>query len=173
MAPPDPRSPLVEAHDIPDLGAQRSALDAVLAREGQDLIPLMQAIQRQFGFLPRNVLALVSAETGIPLARFYGVATFYSSFFLQPRGRRVLRVCRGTACHVRGAQRIIDELARRLGIEPGGTTDDMELTLESVACLGCCSLAPVMTVDGEIHARLDQQQALALASASPGGDADS
>ena len=153
----------IEAHQL--------ALGAIIEQEGGDLVPILQAVQRELGWLPRAVLEQVATRTGIPIARIWGVATFYAGFHLEPRGRTIVRVCQGTACHVRGARRIGDTLARHLGVPAGGgTTADLGHTLERVACLGCCSLAPVIAIDGDIHGKLDQCEALALVARAPGGE---
>ncbi len=117
------------------------------ARAG-DLIPLLQRIQDAYGYLPPEVLQEVSGRTGIPTSRMYGVITFYSQFHLEPRGRHTVRACRGTACHVRGAGRVIQSAEDHLGIGDGETSRDMQFSFETVACLGACALAPVVVVDG-------------------------
>lgn len=149
------------AQEMTELDTHFAWLDEVLSRHGEDLVALLQEIQHHFGQMRPDVLTALAARSGIPLARIFGVATFYGSFSLKRRGRVVIRVCKGTACHVRGAGRITDAVARRLEIAPGDTTADLAFTLETVACLGCCSLAPVMTVGSDTHARLDRQRAVA------------
>jgi len=119
-----------------------------------DLIPLLQDIQNEYGFLPRPVLMELSRLSGIPASRIYGVATFYEQFHLEPRGRHTIKCCRGTACHVRGGPEIIDALKRLLAVDDGGTTDDLRFTFETVACLGTCFLAPVIMVDGDYYGEL-------------------
>ncbi|HOM98159.1 MAG: NADH-quinone oxidoreductase subunit NuoE [Acetomicrobium sp.] len=118
------------------------------------LIPILQEMQKEFGYLPEEALLTVSKELKIPKAEVYGVATFYAQFHLKPRGRHVIRVCRGTACHVRGSLQILEKVKQMLGIEENETTDDLRFTLEPVACLGACGLAPVMMVDEDTHGRL-------------------
>lgn len=118
------------------------------------VIPILQRVQDACGYLPREVLAYVSKKTLIPLTQLYGVATFYAQFHLKPRGRHIVRVCRGTACHVRGSLAILDKIKTVLDVEENGTTDDLRYTLEPVACLGACGLAPVMMVNDETHGRL-------------------
>jgi len=119
-----------------------------------DLIPLLQAIQKGYGYLPKPILMEMSRRTGIEASRIYGVATFYEQFYLEPHGRHTVRCCRGTACHVKGGPKIIKTVRQALGIEPGETTEDMEFTFETVACLGACALAPVMIVDGTYHGKM-------------------
>ncbi|HDP70554.1 MAG TPA: NADH-quinone oxidoreductase subunit NuoE [Actinobacteria bacterium] len=122
-------------------------------------IPLLQEIQERFGYLSEEVLDYVSEATGIPLSQLYGVATFYSQFSLIPVGKNVISVCHGTACHVSGAKKVTEALANELGIEENGTTHDRQFTLRSVACLGACSLAPVMRINNETYGRLTPNEA--------------
>lgn len=119
--------------------------------EHSDLIPLLQELQELYGYLPRRVLELVSEDTGIPLSRAVGVVTFYEQFSLTPRGRHIIRACRGTACHVRGASGIASAIEEHLGISEGETTEDMLFTLYTVACLGTCFLAPVIMIDQDYY----------------------
>jgi NADH-quinone oxidoreductase subunit E len=112
------------------------------------LIALLQAIQMQHGYLPEDALRMVAEETGRSLVDIYGAATFYRSFTLQPRGRHLICACLGTACHVRGAPRVVEEFERQLGVKAGETTADNEFTLETVNCLGACALGPIVVVDG-------------------------
>lgn len=119
-----------------------------------DLIPLLQEIQKAYGYLPKPILMEMSRRTGIEASGIYGVATFYEQFYLEPHGRHTVRCCRGTACHVKGGPKIIKTVRQALGIEPGETTEDMEFTFETVACLGACALAPVMIVDGTYHGKM-------------------
>ena len=120
-----------------------------------ELIPLLQSAQDHFGYIPRRAISYISSVTGIPESDVYGVITFYSQFRLQPMGKYLIRACAGTACHVSGAKTIIDTLQDELGIEVGDTTEDGLFTLNTVACIGCCSLAPVIMVNDETHGRLD------------------
>ena len=112
------------------------------------LIAILQDIQARYGYLPADALKAVAEKTGRPLVDIYGVATFYRSFSLQPRGKHVCSVCLGTACHVRGGPAVAEELQRELGVHPGETTSDREFTLETVNCLGACALGPIVVVDG-------------------------
>lgn len=134
-------------------------LDELLADLGSKkgtLIPILQKAQDIFGYLPREALVRISEKTGIPISQIFGVVTFYAQFHLEPRGRNIIRSCQGTACHVRGAKAIMQELVKCLGLKTGEvTTDDLRFTLESVACIGCCGLAPVIMVNDETHGRLD------------------
>ncbi|MHC4156120.1 MAG: NADH-quinone oxidoreductase subunit NuoE family protein [Planctomycetota bacterium] len=123
-----------------------------------DLIPILQKIQTAYGYLPPDVLMAVSERTGIAASRIYGVATFYEQFHLEPHGRHTVRCCRGTACHVKGGRDMIRAIRRILGVEEGETTEDMEFTFETVACLGACALAPVMLVDGVYYGKMTSRK---------------
>jgi NADH:ubiquinone oxidoreductase subunit E len=133
-------------------------LDHIIGEEyGNDkenLIMILQAIQRRYNYLPQPAVAYLAAKLDLPLSKIYGVATFYSTFSLEPRGRHIISVCLGTACHVRGAERIRERIHETLCIADGQTTPDMRFTLESVRCIGCCSLGPVIKVDEDMHARI-------------------
>jgi NADH-quinone oxidoreductase subunit E len=122
--------------------------------EPGELIPLLQSAQDHFGYIPRRAIKYISTVTNVPEATIYGVITFYSQFRLQPMGKNMIRLCVGTACHVARAQILVDTIQDELGIEAGGTTADGIFTLFTVACLGCCSLAPVMMVNDETYGRL-------------------
>ncbi|MCJ7544535.1 MAG: NAD(P)H-dependent oxidoreductase subunit E [Phycisphaerae bacterium] len=118
------------------------------------LVMLLQETQQRYGYLPREVLKAISREIGVPLARLYGLATFYRSFSLTPRGKHEVCVCTGTACHVRGAATMLEHLQRRLAVTSGGTTADGEFTLVTVNCLGACALGPVLVLDGKYHGKV-------------------
>jgi len=122
--------------------------------EEGDLIPILQQAQERFGYLPREAMQRIARFLRLPESAIYGVATFYAQFKLTPTGRRMVRVCQGTACHVRGGARILREVEKRLGIKPGETTENMEYTLESIACFGSCALAPVMVIDKNVYGRM-------------------
>lgn len=126
------------------------------------LIPLLQGAQEIYGYLPKEVMQKISAELKIPFSKTFGVATFYAQFHLKPRGRNIIRVCQGTACHVRGAARIFDSVSGRLGVGRNETTPDLRYTLETVACLGACGLAPVMMVNDDTHGRLTPERAAGI-----------
>jgi len=113
------------------------------------LVSILQDTQAEFGYLPREVLAEISTCLDIPMTRVYSVATFFKSFSLKPRGRHQIHVCMGTACHVRGASRILDTLERETGIKPGETDDALKYSLETVNCVGACALGPIVIVDGK------------------------
>jgi len=154
----------------------------VESRNGQfgGLIGILQAIQAEYGYLPETALRVVSRLTGRPLVDVYGLATFYRAFSMVPRGKHVISVCQGTACHIRGAARPLEELQRQLGIKGGQTTPDGQFYLETVNCLGACALGPVVVVDGTYYPRVDNTKvrrildqvrrnrpAIAAAAASP------
>ena len=126
------------------------------------LIGILQDIQANFNYLPREALVRVSERLEIPISQVFGVATFFKAFSLKPRGRHQINVCLGTACHVRGGARILGKLERDLEIEAGGTTEDLRFTLESVRCLGCCSLGPVVVIDNDTYGRLNQERVTKL-----------
>ncbi len=121
--------------------------------EKKALISILQDIQAEYSYLPQEALRFVSESMGIPLIDIIDVATFYRAFSLEPRGKHLVTVCMGTACHVRGGPKILEEFERILSINAGETTEDGEFTLETVACLGCCAIGPVVVVDGDYHAQ--------------------
>ncbi|MHC4727719.1 MAG: NADH-quinone oxidoreductase subunit NuoE [Planctomycetota bacterium] len=129
-------------------------LTSIPNADPNDLIPILQEVQKAYGYLPKPILMEVSERTGIPASRIYGVATFYEQFYLEPRGRHTVKCCRGTACHVRGGPDIIKAIEQALGIEQNQTTDDMRYTFETVACLGTCFLAPVIMVNNDYYGHL-------------------
>ena len=122
------------------------------------LIPVLQETQKVYGYLPRAALVVIAEATRNDVSQVYGVATFYAQFRLTPVGKHLIRVCHGTACHVSGATRVTEVCEEELDIEDGETSSDLKFTLESVACLGCCSLAPVMTVDENTYGRLTDRE---------------
>lgn len=146
------------------------AFDAILhtyqtadaAQQRAELIPILQKLQDEYGYLPQDVLARLAEKMGVFVSDIMGVVTFYSQFRLQPVGKNVVKICFGTACHVLGAQQIADSICRELDIKLGETTADNVFTVESVACLGCCSLAPVLTLNDETHGRLTPETAQAI-----------
>jgi NADH:ubiquinone oxidoreductase subunit E len=133
-------------------------LDEHKSSEG-NLITLLQDIQSEFGYVPEEAVTWFSKELDIPLSRFYGVSTFYSQFHLKPRGKNIITACCGTACHVRGAERLISAALRELKLnEEQDTTEDGEITLEKVACLGTCSMAPVMIINHKMQAKMTPEK---------------
>ncbi len=119
------------------------------------LIPVLQEIQKEFNYLPEEALDAVSEKLGVPLNQVFSVATFYNAFSLDPKGKFVIQVCMGTACHVRNAPKIVSELERLIGINKGETSADNLFTLETVNCLGACALGPVMTINGKYFGHLE------------------
>jgi NADH-quinone oxidoreductase E subunit len=131
--------------------------DAILARyESQpaNLIPVLQEIQDEFNYLPKDELKAVADRLQVPLTQVYSVATFFKMFSLEPKGRHQIRVCLGTACHLRGGQRLVETVARRLGVEVNHATEDLQFSLETVGCLGSCAQAPLMMVDDKYFGRM-------------------
>jgi NADH:ubiquinone oxidoreductase subunit E len=120
----------------------------------EELIPILQATQQVFGYLPASAMQEIAKFLDTSVNTIYGVATFYARFKLTPQGKKVIRVCRGTACHVRGSGKVLTELETVLGIKAGETTADMEYSLETVACIGACALAPTMTIDNETFSKM-------------------
>lgn len=144
---------------------EKVQIDAILARyQGKkgSLIPILQEVQALYNYLPKDALEYIAASTGTPIAQIYGVVTFYSQFHLNPRGRNIIRVCQGTACHVRGGKVILQTIEKELGIKAGHTTEDLRFTLETVACIGACGLAPVMQVNEDTHGRLTPDKLSAI-----------
>jgi NADH-quinone oxidoreductase subunit E len=136
-----------------DLGPLDKILEEFKGQKGA-VIPILQRAQDAYGYLPKEILAAISKKTGIPISRLYGVATFYAQFHLTRRGRHIVRVCDGTACHVRGAAKNVEALEKSLDIKAGETSPDYKCTLEIVYCLGSCGLAPVAVVDDRVHGQL-------------------
>jgi len=134
--------------------AVASKVDEIIDRHNKDdsqLIQILLEIQREYNWLPKEALLWLSERLGVSINRIYQIATFYKAFSLVPRGRHLVRVCTGTACHVRGAMRLSDRASQLLNIGPGETTKDMRFSFETVNCLGCCALGPVIVIDGEYH----------------------
>jgi NADH:ubiquinone oxidoreductase subunit E len=142
--------------EVIDLAPLKGVLEEYKTQRGA-VIPVLQKAQEIYGWLPREVLEEISREMNFPLSRIYGVVTFYSQFYLSRRGRHIVRQCDGTACHVRGAARIIDVVENHLGIQAGETTPDYRVTYEVVYCLGSCGLAPVAMVDDKVVGHLVPQ----------------
>ena len=136
----------------------RSMLDQLNVSPSANLISVLQDVQERFGYLPPWALQEIGRRMKTPLSRIYGVVSFYAQFYTRPRGRHTIRCCRGTACHVRGAQRVIDMVRRTLGIDEGQTTPDMQFYLETIACLGTCFLAPTMMIDNQYFGKLTPQR---------------
>ncbi|MBI5443631.1 MAG: NADH-quinone oxidoreductase subunit NuoE [Deltaproteobacteria bacterium] len=141
-------------------------VEEIVARHGakaEMAIPILQEVQAEFRHIPAEAIERIAERTEMSESQLYGVATFYSQFRLEPSGKRVIKVCHGTACHVGGSEGLTEAIEQRLGIKIGQTTSDMEYTLTSVACVGCCSLAPVVMVEGDkTYGRLDRKKAVAV-----------
>lgn len=141
-----------------DYRALDDLIETDFHNDPENLIMILQAVQRRYSYLPEPVLRYVSAKLNVPVSRIYGIATFYAMFSLEPKGRNVVSVCTGTACHVRGAERLKDKFEEHLGITAGQTTRDMRFTLETVRCIGCCSLGPVVNVNAKTYARTEPDE---------------
>ena len=141
----------------------------ILDRHGRNpakLIPILQAVQDAYRYLPREILAFVATSLDLPPARVYGVATFYAHFTLEPKGKHVVRICDGTACHVKGSMAICEALRERLKLAEGmETTPDLLFTVETVSCLGACGLAPVMVIGDKVYGQVTPAKAMAAIDA--------
>ncbi len=140
---------------------ESSEIDKIIKQYGKKestILAILQDIQTREKYLPKEVLEQVSQKMHIPMTDIFRIATFYNALSIKPRGRHKIDVCLGTACHVRGGTKIIDKLSRDLGVQVGETTKDKRFTLESVRCVGCCSLGPVVVVDGNVFGRLTQEK---------------
>lgn len=140
-------------------------VDGMIDRLGTDAtkaIPILQAVQEEFRYVPLEVMERIAERTEMTEAQLYGVATFYTQFRLTPVGERIVKVCHGTACHVGGAGGLTESLESRLGVKTGENTPDMKYTLAKVACVGCCSLAPVVMVDEKTYGKLDRKKAAGI-----------
>jgi NADH-quinone oxidoreductase subunit E len=150
----------------PTAGRKYEKVLQILDRNRRDrsrLVPILQEVQEEYRYLPEEVMTLVATTLGLPPAKVYGVATFYSHFALAPKGKHVIRVCDGTACHVKGSQELVDALRARLDLGgPCSTTPDMLFTLETVSCLGACGLAPAMVVNEAVHGQVGAAAACAI-----------
>lgn len=122
--------------------------------ERSELIPILQRVQEKLGYLPKEAMSQIARFLDVPESTVYGVTTFYPHFKLVPTGRTVIRVCRGNACHARGGKRILKEVEKKLGIAPGESTEDLEYALESVPCLGLCSISPVVVIGKDTHGHM-------------------
>ncbi len=135
----------------------RRVLSSYKGRRG-DLIPILQAVQANFGRLPEEAMLKIARFIGIPESEVYAVATFYTQFRLTPLGRKHVTACRGTACHIRGAPQILQEIEKAVGIKEGEVTSDLEYSLETVACIGCCALAPCIRINRDVHGELTPER---------------
>jgi len=133
-------------------------IEEEFSNDQENLIMIIQAIQRRYNYLPRLALTYLSTKIGVPLSQIYGVATFYSTFSLEPRGRNIISICLGTACHVRGGERVRERIVDALDIGDRETTEDQRYTLETVRCIGCCSLGPVVKINEDMHGHISSDQ---------------
>jgi NADH-quinone oxidoreductase subunit E len=147
--------------DAVDLSLIDHLIEKYKGKKG-NMIPLLQGAQTIYGYIPNAVFEKLASETGLSLSDMYGVATFYAQFRLNPVGKYIIKVCHGTACHVQNATKISEALVESLKVPDGGTTEDRLFTLESVACLGCCSLAPVMMVQNNTYGKLTGAEAVRI-----------
>jgi len=143
------------AEDTPVVEKALSEIQTEFEGRSDELIPMLQRVQRTLGYLPERALVEIAHLTRLPTATVFGVATFYEQFRFHPAGKHIIRVCRGTACHVRGSDRILEDIETRFQLAPGGTSDDRLFTLETVACFGSCALAPVVLVDDSVKGRMN------------------
>lgn len=146
-----------------ELGMEAATIEGVLDQHGRDqsaIIAILQDLQEEVNYLPEGALRYVAERLDIPVSKVYSLATFYRAFSLEPRGKHLIYVCTGTACHVRGAVKILDALEREIGICAGETDEQMEFTLETVNCLGACALGPVVVVDGEYYGQMTGAKAV-------------
>jgi NADH:ubiquinone oxidoreductase subunit E len=144
---------------------EMEAVDAILERYPQiagNLISVLHEVQSHYNYLPEDALRELAGKTGIPITRLYSIASFYHFFSLKPKGRHQIHVCLGTACHVKGGQKLLEEMERKLGVKEGETTADMSFTLDAVRCVGACSLAPVVVVDNDTHRHVSLKKAREL-----------
>ena len=142
------------AEPAADLETRMDQILSPFKGEEGELIPILQKVQLDFGYIPEKAIKRIAKFLSVPEVTVFGVATFYAQFKLVPTGRNVVRVCRGTACHVRGGARILKEVEKKLGIKPGESTPDLEYALETVACIGACALAPTMVVNNDTYGQM-------------------
>ncbi len=148
-----------------DLGLEYRQVADIVAKYGHQegrLMPILQEINAAFNYFPESVMRYVAQETGYPLTHIYRVATFYSAFSIVPRGKRVINVCMGTTCYVRGSERLMEKVCDMLAIKPGETTPDLKFSVKSVRCIGCCGLAPALMVGNEVHGKLTRKDVAAI-----------
>ena len=139
------------SEDCIDPTKVRKILDRYPEGDKTGLIHALQDVQAEFGYVPCEAVELLCTHLNVPISKAFSASTFYKAFSLEPKGDVVIRVCTGTACHIRGAQTLVDEISAALGIEPGSTTKDLKFTLETVNCVGACAMAPVVSLNGEYH----------------------
>ena len=152
----------------PELGIDAATIQGILDRHGRArsaIIAILQDVQDEVNYLPEGALRYVAEQLDVPVSKVHRLATFYRAFSLEPRGKHVISVCTGTACHVRGAVKILDTIEREIGIQAGETDEQLLFTLETVNCLGACALGPVVVVDGEYHGKMTGAKTVRLVKA--------
>ena len=152
--------------------AELARIDTIVSEHSRQkwaMIPLLQKIQNEFGYIPPQSIPIIARSLGLFPSQVQGVISFYAQLYTQPRGRTVVRVCRGTACHVRGGKTILKLVKQRLGIEEGETSPDLEYTLETVACIGVCALAPNIVVSDHVHGHMNPKKVEQLLKNRDGG----
>ena len=162
----------VTDNDTFDLSLMEPVFERYQKQQGA-LIPVLQGAQDVYGYLPAAVLRAIADRLGVSISKVYGVVTFYSQFYLERRGRHVLKLCDGTACHVRGAPRLVDAIEKEFDVRDGETTEDGQLTVETVYCIGSCALAPMVVLDDQVMGRMRQEKLVSIvkdraASSEPG-----
>lgn len=145
----------------------KDQLDSILSQydgNHSDLVPILQEVQEKFGYLQEEVMTRIARFLRLPESNVFGAATFYSQFKFAPTGKKIIKVCRGTTCHVKGGKRILESVQRELGIQSGETTADLEYSLEAVACIGACALAPTMLINNEVQRKMTPRKVVELFS---------
>jgi NADH-quinone oxidoreductase subunit E len=160
----EPQTPITCSHlkEPEDLKEVLEGIQKTYVGRPDELIPMLQQLQKELGYLPEKALLEIGRIARVPAASVFGVATFYSQFRLQPVGRYTIKICTGTACHVRGSHRILNDAEKRLNVAPPGTTEDRLFTLQTVACFGACALAPVVVVDESVNGRMNPSKTLGI-----------
>ncbi|RKX28547.1 MAG: NAD(P)H-dependent oxidoreductase subunit E [Candidatus Zixiibacteriota bacterium] len=148
-------------NQVVDLDRVKEVIDRSPKKPGS-LIGVLQDIQREFHYLPKMAMTETARELNVPLSKVWSVATFYNAFSLTPRGENIIRVCKGTACHIKGADLILEQIETGLGLKPGDTSEDMKYTVEVVNCVGACAMAPVMIVNSKYHGNVRCDRVLKL-----------
>lgn len=153
---------MTEILNPPDMDSKVKEIFSAFKGAGDELIPILQKVQETFSYLPKPAMLQISKFTRVPQSQVYAVATFYAQFRFTPRGKNLIMACRGTACHVKGGPKVLDAIKEQIGVDEGGTTPDLEYTLETVACIGCCGLSPCIMVNKEVEANLTPKKVAAL-----------
>ncbi len=146
---------LIDAKEYENASAYKSLIESY-AGKPEYLLAIMQDMQRQYNYLPRLAITMIAAHVGLPVSRVYAMASFYKAFSLTPKGRFVIRVCDGTACHIKNSETLLDQIEKQLQARPGETTADGLFSVETVNCLGACALAPVMVINGKVYGKVNR-----------------